>query len=475
MREPVRSWLLGILALACGCSMIPEFKRPQPPVPACWPSGPAYQGVEALPSRPGPTTRWEEFITDSRLKEIIHKALANNREFRLAALNVERARALYGIQRAELFPTLGASGSASKQRLPADLSGAGEPVTIEQYSVNLGVSYWEIDFFGRIRGLKEKALEEYLATAQARRSAQVLLVSEVTTTFLAMAADEDRLSLASSSLDVQQSLYGLIQKRFQLGLASELDVTRARTQVEAARGDVARYTQLVAQGRNALELLVGAQLPEELLPNGLAHVSPPKRFSAGLSSEMLLRRPDILAAEHQLRAANANIGAARAAFFPRISLTTALGTASSELTGLFKAGSGAWSYVPQLLMPIFDARLWSALEASKVQREIVVAQYERAIQRAFREVADALAEQVSLEGQLQAQEGLVQAAEQTHRLATARYMHGLDSYLSVLDAQRSLYQAQQGLVSLRLAMLANQVKLYAALGGGGNGNEKPDS
>ncbi|MGQ9858791.1 MAG: efflux transporter outer membrane subunit [Thermodesulfobacteriota bacterium] len=341
--------------------------------------------------------------------------------------------------------------------------------------MNLGVSSWEIDFFGRICSLKEKTLEEYLATAQARRSAQALLVSEVTTTFLAMAANQDRLSLASSTLDVQQSLYGLIQKRFQLGPASELDVTRARTQVEAARGDVARYNQLVAQGRNALELVVGAQLPEELLPNGLAHVSPPKRFSAGLSSEMLLRRPDILAAEHQLRAANANIGAARAAFSPRLSLTTALGTASSELTGLFKAGSGAWSYVPQLVMPIFDARLWSALEASKVQREIVVAQYERAIQRAFREVADALAEQVSLEGQLQAQEGLVQAAEQTHRLATARYMHGLDSYLSVLDAQRSLYQAQQRLVSLRLAMLANQVRLYAALGGGGNGNENPDS
>jgi len=410
--------------------------------------------------------RWEEFITDSRLREIIQRALANNRDLRLAALNVERARALYGIQRAELFPSLGVSGSASNERLPADLSGMGKPVTLEQYSVSLGISSWEIDFFGRIRSLKERALEEYLATAQARRSAQVLLVSELATTFLAMAADQDRLKLASSTLDVQQSVYGLIQKRFQLGLASELDLSRAQTQVEAARGDLARYTQLVAQGRNGLELLVGAQLPEELLPNGLADISPPRQVFAGLSSEVLLDRPDILAAEHQLRAANANIGAARAAFFPRIALTTALGTASSELTGLFKAGSGAWSYIPQFVMPIFDARLWSALEASKVQGEIAVAEYERSIQRAFREVADTLAEQASLEGQLQAQGGLVQAAEQTHRLATARYMHGLDSYLSVLDAQRSLYGAQQGLVSLQFARLANRVRLYAVLGGG---------
>lgn len=471
MREPARFWLLGILALACGCSMIPEFQRPQAPVPASWPRGPAYQGLEAVPAQPGPTMGWEEFLSDSRLREIIRRALANNRDLRLAALNVQRARALYGIQRSEIFPTLGVSGSASKQRLPADLSGLGKPVTLEQYSVNLGVSSWEIDFFGRIRSLKEKALEEYLATAQARRSAQVLLVSEVATTFLGMAADQDRLRLASSTLDVQQSLYDLVRKRFELGLASELDLSRAQTQVEAARGDLARYTQLVAQGRNGLELLVGAQLPEELLPHGLADISPPRQVSAGISSEVLLGRPDILAAEHQLRAANANIGAARAAFFPRIALTTALGTASSELTGLFRAGSGAWSYIPQFVMPIFDARLWSALEASKVQGEIALAEYERAIQRAFREVADTLAEQVSLGGQLQAQAGLVKAAEQTHRLATARYMQGLDSYLSVLDAQRSLYGAQQGLVGLQLAELANRVKLYAVLGGGADGEK----
>ncbi len=466
MKAFFRVLLFGTLALGWGCSLMPEFIKPPAPVPASWPTGPSYKPVDASERPLAVEMSWEEFVTDWRLKEIILQALANNRDLRLAALNVERARALYGIQRAELFPSLSLSASASTQRVPADLSGMGKAVTLEQYSVNLGISAWEIDFFGRIRSLKERALQEYLATAQARRSVQILLVSQLSSTFLALAADQERLRLAISTLEVQQSTYDLIQKRYELGLASELDLSRARTQVEVARGDVARFTQLVAQDRNGLELLAGAQIREELLPQGLSEISPPRRVSAGLSSEVLLRRPDILAAEHRLRAANADIGAARAAFFPRISLTTALGTASSELTALFKAGSGAWSYIPQLVMPIFDARLWSALKASKVQQEIVLAEYEKAIQGAFRETADALAEQGALEDQLQAQADLVQATEKAHALASLRHMNGLDSYLSVLDAQRSLYAAQQALVGLQLAELANRVRLYAVLGGG---------
>lgn len=473
MKALLRVLLLGMLALGWGCSLMPEFIKPGSPVSASWPTGPAYKSVEVPEGPLAVDMRWEEFVTDGRLREIILRALASNRDLRLAALNMERARALYGIQRAELFPSLNVSASASSQRVPADLSGVGKAVTLEQYSVNLGISAWEIDFFGRIRSLKERALQEYLATAQARRSVQILLVSQLSSTFLALAADQERFRLAVSTLEVQQSTYDLIQKRYELGLASELDLSRARTQVEAARADVARFTQLVAQDRNALELLAGAQIQQELLPQGLYDVSPPRRVSPGLSSQVLLRRPDILAAEHRLKAANADIGAARAAFFPRISLTTALGTASSELTALFKAGSGAWSYIPQLVMPVFDARLWSALEASKVQQEIVLAEYEKAIQGAFRETADALAEQSALQDQLQAQGDLVQATQKAHALASLRYMNGLDSYLSVLDAQRSLYAAQQTLVSLQLAELTNRVRLYAVLGGGAD-EEKGD-
>jgi multidrug efflux system outer membrane protein len=257
----------------------------------------------------------------------------------------------------------------------------------------------------------------------------------------------------------------LIRKRQDVGLASELDLRRAQSQVDTARVDVARYTQLVAQDENALNLLVGSPMPQELLPADLVSVSPPKEVSPGLSSEVLLRRPDVLAAEHQLKAANANIGAARAAFFPRISLTTAIGTASADLSGLFKFGQGTWLFAPQIIMPIFDARTWSAYDVTKVEREISVAQYEKVIQTAFREVADALAVRGTVNQQIAAQQSLVDAVAETYRLSNARYTKGIDSYLSVLDAQRSLYGAQQGLIVLRLARLVNTVALYKVLGG----------
>jgi multidrug efflux system outer membrane protein len=455
--------LIGIAILMTGCTLAPKYQKPKAPIPGDWPSGAAYRETK------GPTPpelRWQEFFTDEKLQKIIEKALANNRDLRLAALNVQRARALYGIQRAELLPAVNAAGSGSIQRVPADLSTTGKEMTAEQYSVNLGISSWEIDFFGRIQSLKDRALEEYLATEQGRRSAQILLVSAMANAYLTLAADRENLKVAESTRETQKAVYDLIRRRYEVGLASQLELHQAQTQVDTARGEVARYTQLAAQDENALNLLVGSPLPSKLLPTELGSVTPLKEISAGISSEVLLRRPDILAAEHRLKGANAFIGAARAAFFPRIALTTGVGTASSELSGLFKSGSGTWSFAPQIVMPIFDARTWSAYDASKVEREIALAQYEKAIQTAFREVADALAVRGTADEQLSAQQSLVNAVAETYRLSNLRYMKGVDSYLGVLDAQRSLFAAQQGLVGIRLARLANQVRLYAVLGGG---------
>jgi len=455
--------LVGIGLVMSGCTLTPKYERPEAPIPGGWPTGAAYSEIK------GPTPpelRWQEFFTDEKLKKILESALKNNRDLRLAALNVQKTRALYGIQRAELLPAVNAVGSGSQQRVPADLSTTGKAMTAEQYSVSLGISSWEIDFFGRIQSLEDRALEEYLATDQARRSARILLVSAVANSYITLAADRERLKLAQSTLETQQAVYSLIRRRYEEGLASGLDLRQAQTQVDAARGEVARYTQLTAQDENALNLLVGSPLPSEILPAELDNVSPPEEISSGIPSEVLLRRPDILAAEHRLKAANAFIGAARAAFFPRIALTTAVGTASSELSGLFKSGSGTWSLAPQIAMPIFDARTWSAYEASKVEREIALVQYEKTIQTAFREVADALAVKGTVEEQLSAQQSLVNAVAETYRLSNLRYERGVDSYLSVLDAQRSLYAAQAGLIAIRLVNLANQVRLYAVLGGG---------
>ena len=460
--------LLGIIVFALNsCTLAPKYTKPASPVPAQWPTGAAYNETKTAASAPAvQDIPWRKFFTDERLQKIIETALNNNRDLRVAALNVERARALYGIQRAELLPTVSAVGSVSKTLVPADLSTTGSATTTSQYSVNLGILSWEIDFFGRIRSLKDQALEEYLATEDARRSAQISLLSSVAQAYLSLAADRENIRLAASTLETQEASYKLIRKRYDAGLTSELDLMQAQSQVDTAKVDVARNTQLAAQDENALNLLVGSPLSSDLLPADLNSVNPPKDISPGLSSELLLRRPDILAAEHQLKAANANIGAARAAFFPNISLTTTIGTTSAELSGLFKAGQGTWNFAPQIIMPIFDARTWSAYDVTKVEKEVSVAQYEKAIQTAFREVSDALAVKGTLNQQITAQQSLVEAVAETYRLSNARYTKGIDSYLGVLDAQRSLYSAQQGLIVLRLARLVNQVTLYMALGGG---------
>ena len=465
--------LIGASLFQTGCTMAPRYARPEAPVPAQWPSGPAYAEAATTNAPVVPDLRWQEFFTDEKLQRLIGMALTNNRDLRVAALNVERARALYGIQRAELFPIINATAGGSRQRLPADLSGTSRRETVERYDANLGVASWEIDFFGRIRSLKDRALEEYLATEQARRGAQILLVSSVANAYLALGADYEALKLSETTLQAQQSAYNLIKRRYELGLVPELDLFRAQAPLDVARRDVAIYTQQVAKDENALRLLAGVPIPSELLPAELSSLTPPQDISGGISSDVLLRRPDVLQAENLLKAANADIGAARAAFFPRISLSTAVGTASSDLSGLFKTGSGVWSYAPQFVMPIFDARTWSAAKAAKVQREIAVTQYEQAIQAAFREVADALAVRGTVDQQVSAQESLVHASKETYRLANSRYDKGIDSYLGVLDAQRTLFAAQQVLVLLRFEKLASQVRLYAVLGGGWKLDEQP--
>ncbi len=463
-----RTAVLTMAALfITGCSFIPQYTRPHAPVPEEWPSGPAYRETESK-KRPSvsPDLEWHEFFTDKRLRKVIETALENNRDLRAAALNVERARALYRIQRAELLPTINASASARKERIPAEISGSERAPTIEQYDVGLSLASWEIDFFGRIRSLEERALEEYFATEHARRSAQILLVAEVANAYLTLAADRDNLRLAQSTLESQQASYNLIRRRVEVGIAPELDLRQVQQRVEAARVDLALYTGLLAQDENALNLLVGAPVPSDLLPQGLLDIKALPRVTPGISSDVLLQRPDILQAESLLKSANADIGAARSALFPRISLTSAVGTASGELSGLFQSGSLAWNYAPRIVLPIFDPRLWSAVKVTKVQREIAVAQYEGAIQAAFRDVADALAIRGTVGAQLDAQQSLVDATAASYRLSYARYDKGADTFLSVLDAQRSLYAAQQRFIAIHLNKIVNRVRLYAALGGG---------
>ena len=465
-----RNALLTLLVVAClcGCSLIPHYTRPAAPVPKEWPAGPGYARAASEPeNQTAAAVGWREFYADERLQKVIDLALYNNRDLRIAVANIEKARALYRIQRAEMFPTVAASGAMTRQRVPADVSPTGEGYATTQYSLEAGITSWELDFFGRIRSLKESALEQYLATEQAQVSARISLVAEVANAYLTRAADKEALKLAQSTLKARQDTHDIIRRRFEVGVSTALDLRQAETVMEAARGDVARYTGQIALDENALNLLVGAPVPAGLLADELSGVIPPKEISAGLSSDVLLNRPDVLQSENLLKAANANIGAARAAFFPRIALTTNVGTVSTDLSRLFKAGAGTWLFAPQIDLPIFDAGTRRAnLQASTAARDASLAQYEKSIQTAFREVADALAQQGTLGDQIAAQESLITAAADAYRLSDARYLKGVDSYLNVLDSQRSLYSAQQGIISLQFAKLSNLVTLYKVLGGG---------
>jgi len=462
---PLRTLTVALAAvLASACSLIPDYQRPAAPVPASFPG--AAQAAAATPT--ADAIAWRDYFADARLREVIALALANNRDLRTAALNIEKARAQYRIQRADLFPAIGASGSQNAQRLPGDLTSSGEADVTRQYSATVGFSAYELDFFGRIRSLNAQALELYLGTEEARRSAQISLVAEVASAWLILAADRERQALARSTYETRQKSYDLTRRSFEAGAVSALDLHQSQTLLESARADVARYRTLVAQDENALALVAGAPVPAELLPATLTDsVSAVAELPAGVPSDVLARRPDILQAERALRAANASIGAARAAFFPRITLTAAGGSASNTLDELFGSGSGTWSFVPQIRIPIFEAgRLQANLDVSTVQRDINVAQYEKAIQSAFREVADALAERATLAEQLDARRRLVEATAAGFRLSEARYKGGVDSYLGLLDAQRALYGAELDLIGVRLSEAVNRVALYKALGGG---------
>lgn len=447
------------------CTLAPKYERPPLPVADSFRAEGAAAPGEAAPA--AKDVPWQDYFTDARLRSVIDLALVNNRDLRVATLNVQKAQALYRIQRAELNPTIGVQATGQRYRTPESLGENGKAKTSSVYTVGLGLASWELDLFGRLASLKNHALEQYLSTEEARQGARQSLVAAVAGTWLSLAADEENLRLSKGTLEAQRSSYDLILKIREAGVASDLDLRQAQGQVEAARASVAAYTGAAGVSRNALQLLVGAPVPAELLPEKLGAVTDPKGLSAGLPSDVLLRRPDILAAEHQLRGANANIGAARAAFFPRISLTAGFGTSSPDLDGLFKSGTKMWTFAPSIVSPLFaSGSLIANLKVSRVDREIAVAQYEKAIQTAFAEVNDALTLRTTLVAQREAQEALVTALEETLRLSDARYKGGIDAYLPVLVAQQSLFSAQRAAVGVRFAEQANLVTLYKVLGGG---------
>jgi len=459
--------LAVILVFSPGCTMAPKYTRPAAPVPAAWPGNSVSNAATVGATNQAADIPWRDFYIDGKLQKIIELAFANNSDLRVAALTVEKTREMYRIKRADLLPTVNVTGMETRQQVYAKTDNFDDAVKIHYYTVNVGFSSYELDLFGRIRSLKARALEQYLATEQARRSMQISLVAEIAGAYLNLAADRERLRLALDTLDSQEATCELILRRFEIGNSSALEVRQAQTRVDSARVDAEKYAGLAALDENALNLLAGTQVPEELLPRELGTIVMLKDISAGIPSAVLQRRPDIMQAENQLKAANANIGAARAAFFPSIILTGSYGTMDDQLSGLFKSGSTVWAVTPQITLPIFDTgRNIANLGMAKADRDIYVAQYEKAIQTAFREVADALAQRGTLLNQMEAQESLVDSTAANYRLSDSRYRNGLDRYLAVLDSQRSLYDAQQGLIAIRLAKLANLVTLYKVLGGG---------
>ncbi|AZD22855.1 Multidrug efflux system, outer membrane factor lipoprotein OprM [Pseudomonas chlororaphis subsp. aurantiaca] len=455
--------LVSLALLLGGCSLIPDYRQPAAPVGSQYPQGPAYTTSATQPGEPG--ADWQSLFHDPELQTLIRSALVNNRDLRVAALNVEAFQAQYRIQRADLFPAVSATAAGSRQRVPGNVTGTGKALIKSSYSATLGVSAYELDFFGRVRSLTEQTMMSYLATEQARRSAQLSLVANVAGAYLTWRADQELLALTAKTLVADEESLRLTSRSADAGKVSALDVSQARTSVETARASLARYQRQVAQDLNNLTLLVGSQVADSLPARPLAS-DLIAQVPAGLPSDLLQRRPDILQAEYQLKAANANIGAARAAFFPSVSLTANAGTSSLELAGLFKGGSGSWAFQPQINLPIFNAgSLRASLDYAKLQKEITIAQYEKSIQTAFQEVADGLAARQTYSDQLDAQRSLVAATQDYYRMAEHRYRTGADSNLVFLDAQRSLFSAQQGLINDRLAQLIAEVNLYTALGG----------
>ena len=462
--SPIIAFFILVLA---GCTLAPKYHRPAAAISPTWPKGPGQPKVSTN-AIPAADIGWREFFRDPRLQQLIELALTNNPDLRVAMLNVEQMRDLYRVQRNALVPTVDINANGSRQRIAYGYAGSTEAATFNQFNVNLGVASYELDLFGRVRSLKKQALETYFASEEARKSAQIALVAEVGAAYLTERELTEQLAVARQTLKSARSAYDLTKRSYEAGVLSELDLNAADAQMQTALAAAAGYEQQLAQAENYLVLLVGRPLPGDL--------PPPQPFNpqiclsdlpADLPSDLLQRRPDVLEAEHQLEAANANIGAARAAFFPTITLTGSAGTASTALESLFAPGSQAWNFSPQIQWPIFAAgTAWAELQGAKAGKLIEVANYEKAIQIAFREVADSRAVRATVKTQLAANQALVKAERQNYELTQARFHSGVDSSLNVLSAQQSLYSARQNLIQSQYSRLFNLINLYQALGGG---------
>ncbi|CAM8649832.1 TolC Outer membrane protein [Comamonadaceae bacterium] len=457
-RPALRLATLSAALWLAGCSFIPTFSRPEAPV------APAFTAVTATPAadaKAASDLEWQSFFTDARLKRLIELSLANNRDLRVAALNIDATRAKLQLARADQLPTVNAGINGS--RGPAS-SGA----ITSSYTAGLSVTAYELDFFGRVRALSQAAQSQLLATEEARKTVQISLIASVANTYLTLLADDELLRVTRETLKTRQESLRLMQLKYDNEAASKLDLSTAQSLLEAAKVSLAQQIRQRATDESALVLLVGQPLPTDLPPGlGLAEQRFVSDLPAGVPSELLVRRPDVRQAEQNLLALNANIGAARAAFFPKITLTASAGVASSDLDTLFSNGTSAWTFVPQLLMPIFDAgRNRANLETAKVNKDIAIAQYEKAIQTGFKEVADALAGRATLSEQLQAQTAQLAATQTTMQLTDLRFKAGAASSFDVLEAQRSLFTAQQAQVQVQALQLQNLVTLYKVLGGG---------
>ena len=461
----IKQLTLTVLAASVlsGCSMAPKFLRPEAPVAADYPTPSALAANQSRATETG----WRTFFPDARLQSLISTALVNNRDLRVAALRIEEARAQYNIQSADLLPNFNGTATGARARTPGSLTSTGNSTVSSNYQVGLSLASFELDFFGRVRSLNDAALAQYLATEEARQAAHISLVAEVAKAYLAERAYDEQLTLAQNTLDSRNTAYGLAKQRFEVGASSALDLRQNEALLQSARVAQLTLARQRAQALNALTVLVGQPLTDLPPAQPLSAQNIVADIPAGLPSDLLTQRPDIRSAEQTLRAANANIGAARAAFFPRISLTAGVGTASNSLSGLFENGSRAWSFAPQLVLPIFQGgRNTANLTLSEVRKDIAIANYEKSIQVAFREVADALVARSLLDEQIDAQ-GLVQAAQAERlKLANLRFDNGIASSLDVLDAQRELFSAEQSLVQARLLRLTNAIDLYRSLGGG---------
>ncbi|WP_348944410.1 efflux transporter outer membrane subunit [Chitinibacter sp. FCG-7] len=448
---------IAIVAMLSGCmSLAPTYERPASPVPSEVKDG--YRAAEQSVSDLQPYTQWEKLFTDPQLQTLIRSALAQNRDYRVAALNIEKVRAQYEISQASRLPAIGLNAGAN-------LTGEtrGESNVRRQYTATVGLSSYEIDFFGRIKSLNDAALAQYLGTQAAQQSLRLSLIAEVANAYFTLAADQANLQRVSATLASRQESHALIERRFAAGVIGELDVQQSKIAVETARADQARYQALLVQDQNALRVLLGGEtgLSDATIDVQQALAAPV--LPAQLASDVLLRRPDVQQAEFALKAANANIGAARAAFFPSITLTANTGFSSASLSSLFQSGSGLWLFAPQLNLPIFDGgRNQANLDIAKAERDIALAHYDKAIQNAFREVSDGLTVASSHRDRVASQQAQLDAARRAFQIAQARYQKGVGAYLDVLDSQRALYQAEQALTSLQLQQAQNLVNLYKA-------------